>query len=255
MLRIFLLCCLLFSTTFLSFSENLSVLEQDTLACRAHRLKTSQVVIPAVLVGASSVFAFKNEMGEERTLLQRHLSTDACHHTLWDNYLQYAPILSAYTLSIFKNGKHNLRDKTYALGLSCVFMAAMVNAMKYTVREKRPDGSSQNSFPSGHTATAFVGAEFLFQEYYDTDPTLAAIGYVVAAGVGCMRIYNNRHYLNDVIAGASIGILSTKLAYYFYPKIFRHSACSHSTPKVYGYPLVETSDRSMGLGVNVVYTF
>ncbi|MCX6225677.1 MAG: phosphatase PAP2 family protein [Bacteroidia bacterium] len=44
-------------------------------------------------------------------------------------------------------------------------------------------------------------------------------GYTVAAGTGFMRMYNNRHWLTDVAAGAGIGILSTKLAYWVFPKI------------------------------------
>jgi hypothetical protein len=71
--------------------------------------------------------------------------------------------------------------------------------------------------PSGHTATAFAGAEFLgknikmFQfgtEFQD----------VVATGTGFFRMYNDRHWLTDVAAGAGIGILCTKTAYWLYPK-------------------------------------
>ena len=40
-----------------------------------------------------------------------------------------------------------------------------------------------------------------------------------------LRIYNDRHYINDVVAGACIGVISTKLAYWLYPKIFTKSAC------------------------------
>ena len=44
-------------------------------------------------------------------------------------------------------------------------MALFVNGIKYTAKEMRPDGSTANSWPSGHTATAFVGATLLHKEY------------------------------------------------------------------------------------------
>ena len=38
-------------------------------------------------------------------------------------------------------------------------------------------------------------------------------------------MYNNRHWLNDILAGAGIGILSTKFSYWIYPKIFKNADC------------------------------
>ena len=35
--------------------------------------------------------------------------------------------------------------------------------------------------------------------------------YAVAAGVGFMRMYNGRHWLHDVVAGAGVGILSARI--------------------------------------------
>ena len=43
--------------------------------------------------------------------------------------------------------------------------------------------------------------------------------YSVATSVGVLRMYHNRHWLTDVVAGAGIGILSTKTAYWLVPKI------------------------------------
>jgi len=41
----------------------------------------------------------------------------------------------------------------------------------------------------------------------------------IAATTGTLRIYHNKHWLTDVVAGAGIGILSTALAYFIYPKV------------------------------------
>lgn len=137
-----------------------------------------------------------------------------------DDYIQYLPMASVYILNLCGvKGKHNFVDRTIILGMAAVFTAASVNALKYTVREQRPDSDTRNSFPSGHTAVAFMGAEFLWQEYKDVSPWYGVCGYVVAATTGALRIHNNRHWVGDVLFGAGLGMLSTKLAYYLYPRI------------------------------------
>ena len=99
-------------------------------------------------------------------------------------------------------------------GLSYGIMALFVNGIKYTAKEMRPDGSTANSWPSGHTATAFVGASLLHKEYGLTrSPWWSVAGYGVATATGVMRVLNNRHWISDVMSGAGIGILSTELGY------------------------------------------
>ncbi|MDR1595298.1 MAG: phosphatase PAP2 family protein, partial [Prevotellaceae bacterium] len=82
---------------------------------------------------------------------------------------------------------------------------------------ERPDGSDRFSFPSGHTATAFVAAEFLHQEYGDKSVWISIGGYGMASLIGVARVYNNKHWVSDIVAGAGIGILSTKIVYWTYP--------------------------------------
>ena len=96
-----------------------------------------------------------------------------------------------------------------------------MSSLKKITHIQRPDGSSYESFPSGHTAEAFASAEFLRQEYKDVSPWYGIAGYAAATATGALRIYNNKHWLSDVVAGAGIGIASTKLAYWIYPAIKR----------------------------------
>ena len=98
--------------------------------------------------------------------------------------------------------------------MSYGIMAGLVNGIKYTAKEMRPDGSTANSWPSGHTATAFVGASLLHKEYGLTrSPWWSVAGYGVATATGVMRVLNNRHWISDVMSGAGIGIMSTELGY------------------------------------------
>ena len=101
-----------------------------------------------------------------------------------------------------------LEGGSYLLGIG------WLNAFKYGIGIERPDNSTKNSFPSGHTFTAFTGAEVLRREYGEEYPWIAVAGYTVATIVGMMRIYNNRHWAGDVLAGAGLGILSTTLVYW-----------------------------------------
>ena len=139
-----------------------------------------------------------------------------------DNYLQYSPALAVYGLNAFGvKGKNNFRDRTMIYALSTVISSAIVLPLKKITKIQRPDGSAFNSFPSGHTTTAFASAEFLRMEYKDVSPWYGVAGYTIAATTGILRLYNNKHWVSDVLAGAGFGILSTKLAYWIYPAIKR----------------------------------
>jgi membrane-associated phospholipid phosphatase len=149
-----------------------------------------------------------------------------------DNYLQYVPAVAVYGLNFLGiHGEHNFLDRTMIYALSNVIMELTVYSLKYVTHEQRPNGSDYQSFPSGHTAEAFASAEFLMQEYKNVSVWYGIGGYVVAASVAYLRMYNNEHWLNDVVAGAGFGILSTRLAYILYPKIkkiFSHTPIPNS---------------------------
>jgi len=129
-------------------------------------------------------------------------------------------------------------------------MSSVVFSVKKVSGEWRPDGSDQLSFPSGHTANAFAAAEFLRQEYKGVSPWYGVAGYVVAGATGYLRMYNNKHWLGDIAAGAGVGIISTDLAYYIYPyikrKIFKNRSVS---------TMVMPQYQNGALGLGLVHTF
>ena len=136
-------------------------------------------------------------------------------HTEIDNYTQFAGIGLTVGLKLAGVEGRSSWPRLAASSLaSYAVMAAFVNGIKYTASELRPDGSTHNSWPSGHTATAFAGATILHKEYGLTrSPWYSIAGYSVATATGVMRVLNNRHWISDVLSGAGIGILSTELAY------------------------------------------
>ncbi|MCL3779496.1 phosphatase PAP2 family protein [Prolixibacteraceae bacterium JC049] len=138
-----------------------------------------------------------------------------------DDYLQYAPAVAVYGLNLVGvKGKHDVLYASKAFAIACLLNSTIVNTMKQSINVARPDGSNNNSFPSGHTATAFMTATFLHKEYGQHKPFYSFLGYSAASAVGIMRMLNNVHWMPDVLVGAGIGILSTQLAYAVADKIF-----------------------------------
>ena len=138
-----------------------------------------------------------------------------------DDYVQYLPVnISLFSGALGLKPQHNYQPRLVYTAISYGTMAITVHLLKKTVKETRPDNSDSNSFPSGHTATAFTGAELFHQELKYSHPILSYAAFPIAAGVGVYRMLNNKHYLSDVLVGAGIGILSAKLAYSVYhPKL------------------------------------
>ncbi|MBW8327432.1 MAG: phosphatase PAP2 family protein [Prolixibacteraceae bacterium] len=62
------------------------------------------------------------------------------------------------------------------------------------------------SFPSGHTTASFAVASVIANQYRD-HKWVPITAYSVATLAGLSRIYDNKHWLTDVVAGAAIGTL------------------------------------------------
>lgn len=140
----------------------------------------------------------------------------------YENFFQYGPAVPVVVMKAFGVPS---RSKWGPLAVSAAFSVALevglTNAVKYLVRRPRPDQSANNSFPSGHTATAFMTATILQKEYGWRYPWVGFGGYALATAVGFSRNLNDRHWGTDVIGGALFGIASTELAYYLSSLIFK----------------------------------
>ena len=160
--------------------------------------------------------AFRQNNGNRHVLL-----TDFKTHI--DDYSQFfGPVMTVGLKVAGVEGRSDWGRFLTSTALSYGIMAGFVNGIKYTAKEMRPDGSTANSWPSGHTATAFVGATILHKEYGLTrSPWYSVAGYGVATATGVMRVLNNRHWISDVLSGAGIGIMSGELAYAFSDLLFK----------------------------------
>ena len=186
-------------------------------------------ILPALMIVHGFEGLNSDELADIDEGIKEKIWTESPHKKIHaDDYLQYIPALAVYGLNIAGvKGKNNIRDRSIIFLMSNLFLNTTVSSLKKITREQRPDGSSYQSFPSGHTAEAFASAEFLRQEYKAVSPWYGLAGYATATATGLLRVYNNKHWLSDIIAGAGVGIASTKLAYWLYPvikrKIFKHT--------------------------------
>lgn len=135
-------------------------------------------------------------------------------HQQYDDYLQLFP---AILLILMKakgiKGEMNWKHLLMFIVLSIIFTQLVVNGIKLSSGILRPDRSNFYSFPSGHTAAAFMTATLLYKEYGFRSHWIGIVAYTVAIVTGLTRILNNKHWLFDVIIGAALGILLTELSY------------------------------------------
>lgn len=170
------------------------------------RFSVRPIIFPAVAVSIGAV-------GTIHHLFDT--SAERSKHEV-ENAFQYVPV-GAYAALGFVPGvkhTHHFGDRLMAGATAYVLMTAVCQGTKHLVGEKRPDSSGHNSFPSGHTATAFCGAELCRMEYGNA---YGAAAYAFAVTTGVMRVVNNRHWCNDVLAGAGIGFLAAHAGYWLLP--------------------------------------
>lgn len=244
-------------TTTDGIADSDSLPSGTTLVCRqtdtSDRLGPKDLILPSALIAAGFFGVYNGSVRKLNTNIRDgfyDLRGD-CRFE-YDNYLQYLPIAAYVGLGCAGiNTKHNLKCRLMAGTTAYISMGIMVNAIKYTVKERRPDSSTRNSFPSGHTATAFMGAELVRLEY-GTGPAIGA--YSVATAVAFFRLYNNRHWLTDVVAGAGIGLLSARIGYMMLPlyqKWFHWDTSPDCTLAI--IPSYDPTIRNLGIGITASF--
>lgn len=168
--------------------------------------RSASIPFPATLIGIGLI-SINSRLGRTRA--------DAATYG-FDDYIQYVPSAAYLGLGWIPGVKHRHRFGERVLAGATAFACSSVltQGLKAIVNEPRPDTGTPNSFPSGHTATAFMGAELCRIEYGNG---YGAAAYTFALTTAAMRIVNRRHWANDVVAGAGIGILSAHVGYWLLP--------------------------------------
>lgn len=168
-----------------------------------------------------------------------------------DDYTQFAPMAIVYGLNFAgTKGNNNIADMVTVSITSFLVSTAIVRPLKQLTVVKRPDGSNDHSFPSGHTSTAFVSAQFMYREYSGKNTLLSLMGYPFAIYTAIYRTVNNKHWLGDIMAGAGIGILSTEISYYLLPYM-KNIMRKISKSNAIAYPFYQNNAYGLGLQVKI----
>lgn len=217
-----------------------------------HRVRPAEWIVPSV-AAVGGALCVKTAWGKQfRQWTQKNLSRHGEKKVWADNYMPYVPTAAVYALDLCGvKAQHSFLDRTIILGMSAVTMAAVTKGAKMAFKESRPDGNGKDAFPSGHTAISFMCAEFLWQEYRASKPWIGYTGYALAAGVAYLRVHNNRHWVSDVVAGAAVGMLSTKFAYWLYPKLFKEHKRGVKKAVAFGAPYY--NGKEAGLSMALVF--
>ena len=206
---------------------------------RSNRSLKKTLYVPIALVAAGILATTDNDIVSNEDVFearQRALPKFTAHA---DDYLQYAPIAALIGLNAAGiKGVNRLNHSLLVLLRSEVIMGALVFPLKRATHVLRPDGSAYTSFPSGHTAQAFLGATIIHKEFGHINRWYSIVAYATATSVGVLRILNNRHWTSDVLAGAGLGVLSVQLSFFIQDRIMLKKNVMSLSPFLF--------DRSLG---------
>ncbi len=169
-------------------------------------------IVPASLLVAGILISDTDFEDNLQITIRNQVGDD--YYNSIDDHTRNIPIAQMYLADLIGiKAKNHWFDQSKNLALSVLITDVLTLQLKKAVGKQRPDGTDSKSWPSGHTSHAFATATVLYEEFKNTSPVLAYSGYLFAIATGYFRMANNRHYLSDVLAGAGLGILVTKLVY------------------------------------------
>ena len=171
-------------------------------------------IVPALLISYGATTINGNGLYSSYDVRNdvRHVFGGYRNHI--DDFLQWAPYLEIPVVLLAGVESHSDRVNLGLILLkSEAIMLGSVYIVKTLTHVQRPDGSNYLSFPSGHTAQAFLAASIVHTEFRDKSQWYGIGAYTLASSVAAFRMINDKHWESDVIAGAGFGILSAHLAY------------------------------------------
>lgn len=231
---------------------------RDSVYTASEQFKVTKLIAPVTLMGAGTLFAYSPlyHHGVDVPVRDWVVSKTGNADLKFDNYMQVAPAAAYAIAASCGAGQHGLWEQLMIGATAYIMMLTSVQIVKHATATPRPDPNKlHDSFPSGHTATAFLAAELVRLEY---GPWWGMAAYSVALATGFMRVWNNWHWTSDVIAGAGVGILCTNAAYWLLPlerKLFhmdsKLSGASHYQWQAAPFVASTPTGASYGLTMNL----
>ncbi len=213
------------------------------------KFNAKELILPGVALGYGFLALNNSTLIDWNESIQESIAGD--NEVGVDDFGLFIPVALTYSIDLFTHqAEHSFKDRTLILLTATAINNGVTFGLKSITNEQRPGEEKFNSFPSGHTSNAFMGAEFLRQEFKNSSPWYGVVGYGLGTTVAYLRIYNNKHWFSDVVAGAAVGVLSTKVAYWIYPwmdNLFKND--KHSA-KLSLYPAFDNQAPQAGLLIN-----
>jgi membrane-associated phospholipid phosphatase len=190
-------------------------------SCLPFRMR--ETILPVALLAYGSSKPIVSAIGRiDRDLRDKIATRHPSFRYRADDWLQWAPSASVYAMDAAGvKTKHRFKDHVLLDAGSILITGGAGYVMRRVSEQIKGFEIVDTQFPSGHTANAFRGAEILRQELSGRHPLLQWSGYLVAGLVAGSRLMRGEHYLSEVVAGAGLGILSTKITYGLFHRIKR----------------------------------
>lgn len=218
------------------------------------KFDAKQVILPGTLMLGGLIGLIDNDNNLNMSVNDAMTGLSNNNSCKIDNYLMFLPSASHLLMGSFGvKSRHNFKERFLISATAHASMLAMACGMKYAIHEQRPDFSNNHSFPSGHVAIAFTGAELMRMEY---GTVYGIAGYAVATGVAFLRLYNNKHWFNDVLMGAGIGILCARIGHWLLPlerKLFKINDKNTTYSTIAAIPTYNLHDHSFMFSINAVF--
>lgn len=232
-----------YSTSLHAQSDSLSLINSKS---EVKQISYKQLLVPATLITYGIVSLKSPYLKHKNEQINNAINNNPSKTFKLDNLTLFIPSAAVYGLDILGiPSKHSLKERLAISTISHAITLSTVYTIKHTTPTWRPDQADQESFPSGHTAIAFTGAEMLWQEYKDQSVWYGIAGYTIAAGTGYLRMYNHKHWFSDVAMGAGIGIMGTKIAYWLLPLFDKHLQSKKTTPFTMASPFYNGKQLGM----------
>lgn len=247
------------SSAILIGSDSIVLLRHDnipdsshTFVSRDNTIRGRQFILPGAMIAVGAwgltngwMKDFNYEVNDKMYDLNHQ---DRIHIDDWLRFIPLGAHLGLDHLGI--PAKHSFRERMMTTITATVTMGVLTQGLKWSIHERRPDGSNRESFPSGHTACAFMGAELTRIEY----GTISGVGaYTVASATALLRLYNHKHWLGDVVAGAGVGILSARIAHLLLPWERRILGMEGKETSLVFLPSYEPNNQTVGFSLGLTF--
>ncbi len=175
-------------------------------------------------------------------------------------------LLAATAIGLFTDtrvSKNTFRN-IFLFKKAIIYTYTLTEYTKTIVHRERPDRSDSRSFFSGHTSTTFATSTYLFLELNDlfnewnvtkSNSTLKSVFKISSFGilygwagyVGYSRMLDNKHYITDVLVGATVGTLMSIIVYNIYDDKEKEETVLDN------FALVPGSNNTLNLSFNLQF--